>query len=273
MITYPNAKINLGLYITEKRPDGYHSIETVFVPVPKLCDILEIVPKSDQDESISFTQSGLEIDDDRNSNLCIKAFNLINQKVKLPKVAIHLHKQIPLGAGLGGGSSNGAFALKMLNQLAEKPLSQQELADSALELGSDCPFFLHNMPCFASGQGEKIEPLDLKLTGYHILLVNLGIHVNTGKAYACSNPQPAPFNLRLVETTPIEKWKNLVSNDFEKIVFTQHPQVESIKHKLYSIGALYASMSGSGSTVYGFFKNNPKVGELFGKMFTHISVL
>jgi 4-diphosphocytidyl-2-C-methyl-D-erythritol kinase len=273
MITFPNAKINLGLYITEKRSDGFHNIETVFLPVPKLCDILEIIQKTDQNEDISFTQTGIKIDGDRNSNLCVKAYNLISQRVKLPKVAIHLHKQIPLGAGLGGGSADGTFALKILNQLAEKPLHSNIIAELALVLGSDCPFFLHNTTCFASGQGEIIEPLDLKLIGYHILLVTPGIHVDTGKAYINSNPQPAPFNLRLVETTPIEKWKNLVSNDFEKIVFTQHPQVENIKDELYSMGALYASMSGSGSTVYGLFKNKPIVGEIFEEMFTHLSVL
>jgi 4-diphosphocytidyl-2-C-methyl-D-erythritol kinase len=271
MVSFPNAKVNLGLYITQKRDDGFHNIETVFLPVNKLCDILEIVPLSNKSSDVAFTQSGIIVDGDISDNLCVKAYNLLKEHVKLPSVAIHLHKQIPMGAGLGGGSANGAFTLKMLNQLIDNPLPNNELAELALILGSDCPFFLLNSPCFAGGRGEKIEPISLNLSGYSIVLVNPGIHVNTGKAYAMSAPQPAPFNLRQIETISIEKWKDLATNDFEKVVFPQHPQIEDIKNELYALGAIYASMSGSGSTVFGIFKQNPVLSVKLKSYFTHYS--
>ena len=186
---------------------------------------------------------------------------------------MHLHKQIPMGAGLGGGSADGAFALKMLNQLAENPLPNNKLASLALELGSDCPFFLENSPCFAAGRGEKLEPLSINLSNLYVALVNPNIHVNTGKAYGKSTPSPAPVDLRQLEKIPLEKWKNLVSNDFEKVVFAEHHTIGEIKDKLYDLGAVYASMSGSGSTVYGIFKDKPDIGNLFNGMFTHVSKL
>ncbi len=273
MISFPNAKINLGLYITEKRADGFHSIETVFLPIPKLCDILEVLPMPLQETPFLFSQSGLQVDGNEIDNLCVKAFNLLNKLVKLPEIAIHLHKQIPMGAGLGGGSADGAFALSMLNQLAEKPLPERELTKLALELGSDCPFFLKNSICFGSGRGEVLELVDIKLSGYYLLLVNPNIHVNTGIAYRQSTPSPAPFNLRQISDVPIDKWKNLVTNDFEKVVFPSHPEIELLKNELYSIGAVYSSMSGSGSTVFGIFRNKPEIPSSFKDYFTHISEL
>lgn len=273
MIVFPNAKINIGLYITEKRTDGFHNIETVFLPIPKLCDILEAIPLPNQIAPLSFSQRGFAVDGDSSSNLCVKAYNLFIKNRKLPKMAIHLHKQIPLGAGLGGGSSDGAFTLNLLNQLSEEPIPQTDLFSLALELGSDCPFFLANTPCFGSSRGEILEPIDLKLSGSFIVLVNPGIHVHTGKAYSQSTPQPAPYNLKLIERTPIEKWKYLVTNDFEKVVFPAHPKIKKVKDELYRLGAVYSSMSGSGSTVFGIFKNQPDIKGMFEGLHTHVSEL
>jgi len=273
MIAFPNAKINLGLFITEKRADGFHSIETIFVPIPKLCDILEIIPTQSQKAGMEFSQSGIAVEGDKSENLCVRAFNILKEHVELPKVAIHLHKQIPMGAGLGGGSADGAFTLELLNKMASNPLPESELAKLALQLGSDCPFFLINKPCFGTGRGEIIEPIDIKTENLYIALVNPGIHVHTGRAYSQSNPQPAPFNLRLLENFPIEKWEKLVSNDFEKVVFPIHPEIKRLKEKLYELGAVYSSMSGSGSTVYGIFRNPPLIEGHFQENFVHVSKL
>jgi 4-diphosphocytidyl-2-C-methyl-D-erythritol kinase len=273
MIAFPNAKINLGLYITEKRPDGFHNIETVFLPVPKLCDILEILPTNNKEYDIEFSQTGIAVDADSENNLCVKAYRLLEKEISMPSVKMHLHKQIPMGAGLGGGSADGAFALSLLNNLSQKPLSRNRLAEVALELGSDCPFFLTNKPCFGSGRGENLETLNISLTGYHLLLINPNIHVNTGMAYKQSKPTPAMFNLRSIAETPIEQWKELIINDFEKVVFQIHEEIEGLKNELYSLGAVYASMSGSGSTVFGIFKNAPNLKGKFTGLFTHCSEL
>jgi 4-diphosphocytidyl-2-C-methyl-D-erythritol kinase len=273
MISYPNAKINIGLYITERRPDGFHNIETVFFPIPSLCDILEILPLKNQVGKIKFTQSGLKVEGDPESNLCLKAFRIISKHINLPPISMHLHKQIPMGAGLGGGSADGAFALNMLNQLTKEPLPVNILSEIALELGSDCPFFLTNETCFGMGRGEKLEQLDLNLHGYNIVIVNPGVHINTALAYKKSNPATAPFNLRKLENIAIAKWNELVSNDFEKVVFLDYPEVLRIKNELYSMGAVYSSMSGSGSTVFGIFKIRPSIVGQFDNMFTHTSEL
>jgi 4-diphosphocytidyl-2-C-methyl-D-erythritol kinase len=273
MVTFPNAKINLGLFITERRADGYHNIETIFLPIPKLCDILEIVAPHNQEEEIILNQTGLTIDGNSTDNLCVKAYYKLKEKTQLPKVAIHLHKQIPMGAGLGGGSADGAFTLKMLNALALNPLNETDLSKVALSLGSDCPFFLKNTACFAKGQGEQIEPIELNLSDYHILLVNPGIHVATGMAYSQSTPRPAPVNLKVEAQSPIELWKGGIINDFEKIVFMHHPIIEKLKTELYGMGAVYASMSGSGSTVFGIFRGEPNIFGKFDGMHIHTSVL
>ncbi len=273
MVTFPNAKINLGLLITERRADGFHNIETIFVPIPKLCDILEIVAPQNQKEEIVFNQTGLKIDGNSNDNLCVKAFYKLKEKTQLPNVTIHLHKQIPMGAGLGGGSADGAFALKMLNTLTSNPISEVELANVALSLGSDCPFFLKNEPCFAKGKGELLEPIGLSLSGYNIVLINPGIHVATGMAYSQSTPRPAPINLKVEIQKPIEFWKESIVNDFEKVVFRHHSEIENVKTELYNLGAVYASMSGSGSTVFGIFKTEQNISRNFDKMFTYTSAL
>lgn len=273
MIMFPNAKVNLGLYITQKRNDGFHNIETLFLPVPKLCDILEILPQTNQSKAVVFTQTGIEVDADIDDNLCVKAYALLSKYADLPKVAMHLHKQIPLGAGLGGGSANGAFALKMLNEMASQGVDQNTLADIALELGSDCPFFLTNYPSFASGRGERLQEVNINLKGFYILLANPGIHVNTGKAYGLSTPKPALFNLRHIGQLPMEQWKESVYNDFEKVVFPLHPEIADLKEKFYQMGATYASMSGSGSTVFGFFSKRPDIDIIPKQFFTHLSEL
>lgn len=272
MVTFPNAKINLGLFITKRRPDGFHNIETIFLPVPKLCDILEIVAPQNQKEEVVFNQTGLTIDSNSNDNLCVKAYYRLKEKTQLPNVTINLHKQIPMGAGLGGGSADGAFALKMLNALAINQLNETELAKVALSLGSDCPFFLKNEPCFAKGQGEILEPIGINLLGYHIVLVNPGIHVATGSAYSQSTPQAAPVHLPIEIKKPIEHWQKTIVNDFEKVVFSHHAEIENVKTELYNLGAVYASMSGSGSTVFGIFRTKPNLSRYEG-LFTHISQL
>lgn len=274
MISYPNAKINIGLYITERLADGYHSIETVFLPIPNICDALEIVTLEGENEgTIRFQQTGIQVDADSEDNLCVRAYRTISQLTDIPSVAIHLHKQIPTGAGLGGGSSDGAFALRMLNSLSSSPLTDGELATLALSLGSDCPFFLENSPCHATGRGNRLTRIEPNLKGYHLVLVNPGIHVPTGKAYSLSKPKPSPIDLKQTVQTNVYNWKGVVANDFEEIVFALHPLIGALKAQLYDLGAIYASMSGSGSTVYGIFKERPDVEENFKNMFVHYSPL
>jgi 4-diphosphocytidyl-2-C-methyl-D-erythritol kinase len=258
MIAFPNAKINIGLYITGKRKDGFHNIETIFYPIPSLCDILEVIPSKHLNKAIKFSQSGLSVDGNFDDNLCVKAYHLLNQHTPLPKVEVHLHKQIPMGAGLGGGSADGSFALKMYNDMASNPLPAIELERIALELGSDCPFFLKNKPYLGKGRGEVLEPININLSGY-LMLVNPGVHVNTGLAYKECKPKPAHFNLNDIGNFPVTHWRENISNDFENIVFPVYPVVEQIKNKLYELGAVYASMSGSGSTVFAFFANEPSI--------------
>ena len=260
MIDYPNAKINLGLYITERRADGFHNIETVFVPIPSLCDILEVITTPNSTQPLVFSQTGLTVEGDINSNLCVKAHRILSRHTSLPNVSMHLYKQIPMGAGLGGGSADGAFALTMLNKLSNKPLSLTELSQIALELGSDCPFFLVNKPCFATGRGEILKPVHLSLSNMYIMLVNPNIEVNTGLAYRESTPKPAPTNLAVISEFPLVEWKDIIYNDFESTVCSHHPQIKGIKDKLYENGAIYSSMSGSGSTVFAIFRTEPPKG-------------
>lgn len=274
MITYPNAKLNLGLHVTRKREDGFHDIETLFLPVPGLTDILEIVLNPKQDKNVELFISGMPVEGSPEDNLCVKAYNLLAQQVELPKVGIYLHKQIPMGAGLGGGSANGAFTLKILNQLSSNPVSAKQLANLALQLGSDCPFFLQNKISFAQGRGEQLLEVDLDLKGIHLLLVNPGIGIHTGQAYGMIKPQPAPFDLRGIANLPKGQWREVVSNDFEKEVFLLHPRLQEIKTELYRLGAFYASMSGSGSTLFGLFEEKPnELGALAQEPFVHWSVL
>ncbi len=257
MIVFPNCKINLGLNILRKREDGFHDLETVFYPLA-LQDILEII-KNSENSSIVFSKSGLPVDDNNENNLCIKAFRLLKDKFPgVFPVEMHLHKAIPVGAGLGGGSSDGAFALKVLNELFSLQLSTEELKELASQLGSDCPFFIVNRPCFSKGRGELLEEIQLELPGYKFIIVNPGIHIDTGDMFNKIKPALPKIPLKEIIQQPVEKWKDEMKNDFEEIAFQLHPGIENIKEGLYNAGAVYASMSGSGSTVYGIFpKQHP----------------
>jgi 4-diphosphocytidyl-2-C-methyl-D-erythritol kinase len=253
VVSFPNCKINLGLNIISKRPDGFHDLETVFYPIA-INDVLEIVQQHET-TGINFTATGLPIDGDTASNLCIKAYHLLKKGFpNLPAINMHLHKNIPMGAGLGGGSADGAFALKMLNEKCGLNLSEHQLIQYALQLGSDCPFFILNQPCFAEGRGEKLQPLSLDLSAYQFVIINPGIHINTGWAFSQLAPKQAAKPVKAIIAQPIDTWQKELVNDFEAPVFSAHPEIRTIKENLYTQGAVYASMSGSGSTVYGIFE-------------------
>jgi len=259
MVIFPNCKVNLGLHIIRKRTDGFHDLETVFYPLP-LKDALEII-KADQTiantPEISFTASGLPIEGESSNNLCFKAYHLLKKDFPgLLKFNMHLHKVIPMGAGLGGGSADGAFALQLFNQLGNLGLSQQQLLDYALQLGSDCPFFILNKPCFATSRGEQMKELDLNLSGYRFVIVNPGINISTAWAFAHINPATPERQLTDIVSLPVSEWKNLLFNDFEAPVLQAYPALQHIKEQFYQTGALYASMSGSGSTFYGIYEKS-----------------
>ncbi len=274
MIVFPNCKINLGLQVLNKREDGFHNLETVFYPIP-LRDALEVIRSTDEktEATISFKSTGLIIEGDYHNNLCIKAYELLkNDFPTLPSVQMHLHKTIPMGAGLGGGSSDGAFALKLLNEKFQLGLSGQQLINYALQLGSDCPFFILNKPAFATGRGEVLEEVNLDLSDYHFAIINPGIHVNTGWAFGNLNLTDSSKrpDLRTIIQQPVITWKDQLINDFEEPVSKAHPEIASIKQQLYDAGALYASMSGSGSTVFGIFKVRPQL-EFTETYFIHLA--
>ncbi|MBI1781542.1 MAG: 4-(cytidine 5'-diphospho)-2-C-methyl-D-erythritol kinase [Sphingobacteriales bacterium] len=265
MIVFPNCKINLGLTITRKREDGFHDLETVFYPIA-IKDALEITQQPDANTPTTFTQSGITIEGNADDNLCLKAYHLLKKDFPhLPNIQLHLHKVIPMGAGLGGGSSDGAFTLKLLNQKFQLGLSVEQLIDYALQLGSDCPFFIINQPCFATGRGEFLQKITIDLSAYRFVIVNPGIHVNTGWAFSQLQLKPVSDILKMSDTLlqPVESWKDVLINDFEKPVFEKHPEIKNIKDKLYEAGAVYASMSGSGSTVYGLFTAKPMLENSF----------
>ena len=259
MIVYPNAKINIGLNIVGKRPDGFHNIETVFYPI-NLTDILEVVSSDEQENGISLATSGIQIDSRLGENLCEKAY----QKLKklspqiLPAKA-HLHKIIPIGAGLGGGSADASFMLKLLNDYFKLNHSSEILRKLASEIGSDCAFFIDNTPSFAHGRGELLKPIDLSLKGYKIQLINPGIHISTQLAYSGVQPSKPEISLEELVLRPPENWKDKIKNDFETHIFKMFPDIENIKNNLYRAGAVYASMSGSGSSVYGIFSETNKL--------------
>jgi 4-diphosphocytidyl-2-C-methyl-D-erythritol kinase len=248
MIVFPNAKINLGLQIVAKRPDGYHNLFSCFYPVG-WSDALEILPA----DELKFTSSGIDIPGDAAGNLCLKAYHLLKKDFDLPPVHIHLHKVIPIGAGLGGGSSDGAFTLKVLNELFKLNLSTAQLEGYARQIGSDCAFFVRNQPVFCFEKGDQFEDIALSLKDYFIVLVNPGIHISTAEAYAGIRPQMPEIDLKAVLQRPVEEWKLQVYNDFEKQLAINYPAIAQIKENLYQHGALYSSMTGSGSTVYGIF--------------------
>jgi 4-diphosphocytidyl-2-C-methyl-D-erythritol kinase len=263
MICFPNCKINIGLHITRKRDDGYHDLETVFCPIiPRslgeagLRDVLEVVPA----EVTTLHQSGRSVAGNHHDNLVWKAYQILQNKfpTKVPPLDIYLHKAIPMGAGLGGGSADGAFMLRLLNDYCGLQLSNNELADLALQLGSDCPFFIYNTPQFATGRGELMTEIAIDLSDYSIQLICPQVHVSTAAAFKMITPQPAAFDLRLLPRLPVAQWKDKIANDFEVPVFKQHPVLAEIKNQLYDGGAVYASMSGSGSSIFGLFPKGEK---------------
>jgi len=254
VILFPNAKINLGLHVTEKRPDGFHNIETVFYPV-HWHDVLEIIPS--ENNKIVFDSTGIEIDSPPDQNICIKAYNLLKSKQSIPGVHAHLHKNIPIGAGLGGGSSDAAFMLKGLNQLFKLQYSNETLKDMAMELGSDCAFFIDNEPAIAHGRGEILEPVLLGLGGLSIMVVNPGIHISTKEAYGAIQPAPPKENLSKIVEGSLMAWKDKLVNDFQHPMVEKYPEIGEAINKMYAFDAIYAAMSGSGSTVFGIFDRLP----------------
>jgi 4-diphosphocytidyl-2-C-methyl-D-erythritol kinase len=268
MVVFPNAKINIGLNIIEKREDGFHTIESVFYPVG-LCDALEVVENTeDTSERIIFTSSGIEIPGNVNDNLCWYAYHLIAADYALPNVKVHLHKHIPIGAGLGGGSADAAFFIKLLNDKFELGISWGEMHHYARQLGSDCSFFISNKPAFAEGRGDQYESMKLDLSAYYVALVYPAIHINTAKAYSGVMPKNTVRSLENdILNLPIEQWKDIVHNDFENSIFPQFSEIKKIKEELYSLGAIYAAMSGSGSAVFGIFKNKTDLKNNFPNAF------
>lgn len=265
MLCFPNCKINIGLYVTNKRADGYHDLETVFYPLSAsavgdnylpLRDVLEVIPAAKSE----MTLTGRRVAGDAQNNLVWKAYQLLQRDFadKIPPLHIYLHKVIPMGAGLGGGSADGSFMLRLLNDYCALQLSKETLADYALQLGSDCPIFIYNTPMFATGRGEKMTAVPLDVSGYSVQLICPHVHVSTAEAFATLTPARPPFDLRKLHELPIAEWKNKIGNDFEKTVFRQHPELASIKQQLYDQRAVYASMTGTGSAVYGIFPKGIK---------------
>lgn len=255
MVAFPPCKINIGLYVINKRDDGYHNLVSCFYPVP-WTDVLEVIPS----EKLSFSCSGSIIPGNENDNLCLKAYALLRKEFDLPAVKIHLHKIIPTGAGLGGGSSDAAYTLRMLNTIFKLNLSSEKLSYYASILGSDCSFFIYDKPRLATSRGEILSDMSLSLSGHHLIIVKPEVHVSTAEAYGGVTPQPANINLEeFLQNQSIRKWKGVVKNDFEDSVFKNHPVINDIKNRLYEKGALYASMSGSGSAVFGIFESNPGI--------------
>lgn len=268
MITFPNAKINIGLNIIEKRPDNYHNLQSVFYPV-QLKDALEVIENKEKNAGpVIFTSSGIPIPGNGSDNLCCKAYRLIHADYPLPPVKIHLHKHIPIGAGLGGGSADAAFFIKLIKELFDLSISWGEMHHYARSLGSDCSFFITNKPVFAEGKGDEYESIGLDLRSYFIVLIYPNIAVSTATAYQQVKPQkPARSLEHDILNLPVEQWKDYIKNDFEQSVFEVYPVLKSIKKKLYANGAVYASMSGSGSAMYGLFKQPVSLKEVFPNAF------
>jgi len=256
MITHPNAKINLGLYITEKRPDGYHNLETVFYPVTCLTDTL-IIERDVRIDDIEYRQLGNSINCSAENNLVVRAYRLLQTLSGIKGVRITLEKHIPSGAGLGGGSADAAFTLKTLNNIFELNISDNELATLAKKLGADCPFFIYNKPMLATGIGDILTPIDIDLNDYMIDIIKPEVFVSTAEAYAGVKPKQPTENLKhLITNTPIEKWREVLHNDFEDTVLLRHPEIATVKQDMYTRGAIYSAMSGSGSAVFGIFKKS-----------------
>ena len=267
MITYPNAKINLGLNIVEKRPDGYHNLETVFYPI-NLQDALEVNDLEGEGE-YALKISGTPIEGELDNNLVVKAYRLLKKDFPdMGPINIHMYKHIPTGAGLGGGSADAAFMLKLLNEKFKLNLSIEKLEEYAAILGADCAFFIQNKPVFASGIGNIFEEINLSLKGYYLVLIKPDIFVSTKDAFANIIPMKPNHSLKEIIRMPVETWRATMKNDFEDSVFKKFPEIAAIKDKLYDMGAIYASMSGSGSSVFGIFREQVEhVDEVFSGCF------
>ena len=257
MIAFPNAKINIGLNVTRKREDGYHDLETIFYPL-LIRDAVEII----EADELQFSSTGIVIPGNADENICLKAYSLLKRDYDLPPLHIHLHKNIPIGAGLGGGSADAAFLIKLLNDKFNLGLSIADMENFARRIGADCAFFISNKPVYAFGKGDVFEDIDLDLSAYYKVLVMPPVHVSTQDAYAGIKPKLAQTSLKELVSLPIENWKDSVKNDFEDSVFVKYPVISDLKKALYDHGAAYASMSGSGASVYGLFKNPIALGEL-----------
>ncbi|WP_428664983.1 4-(cytidine 5'-diphospho)-2-C-methyl-D-erythritol kinase [Runella sp.] len=258
MITFPNAKINIGLHITEKRSDGFHNLESCFYPVG-WSDVLEVIPANE----FSFSSSGIDIPGDPAKNLCVKAYELLKNDFDLPPLAMHLLKIIPIGAGMGGGSSDAAFTLTLLNQFYRLELSTEALENYARRLGSDCAFFIQNKPVYCYEKGDRFADISLSLKGKYILLVYPNLHISTAEAYAGVKPQVPTVNLLEALQRPMPEWRHCIQNDFEKGLFQKYPVLPEIKALLYGKGAVYAAMTGSGSTIYGIFEKAADLENIF----------
>ena len=263
MLTFPCAKINLGLNITSKREDGYHNLETIFYPVP-LTDALEVKLMHDDfpsDEPCDLKITGNAVDCDEKNNLVVKAYTLLAQDFKLPRVHTHLVKRIPMQAGLGGGSADGAFMIRLLDERFRLNMGIAEMERYASRLGSDCAFFITAEPSFATGRGEVLEPVNIaeqNLQGYYIAIVKPAIAVSTREAFQqiiCRQPE---YCCRDIVRQPVETWKTVLTNDFEEPAFKQYSELADIKQRLYDLGAVYAQMSGSGSAFFGLFRTDPQ---------------
>ena len=276
MICHPNAKINLGLNVTERRPDGYHNLETVFYPIP-VCDALQVETNADIPSAIfpegcavhvdklpdyTLSTAGIDIDCPPENNLLIKALRALKQDFDLPHLYIYMYKQIPSGAGLGGGSSDAAFMMKTLNAMFSLGLGDDELERRVAVLGADCAFFVRNLPVFATGIGNIFSPLELSLAGWHLVLVKPDIFVSTKEAYSGIRPHRPAVPVTDIVRRPVEEWRGLLDNDFEEGIFALHPAIAGIKEQLYARGAAYAAMSGSGSSVFGLFRQMQDEAEL-----------
>ena len=257
MLAFANAKINLGLQVTEKRVDGYHNVDTVFYPV-KIKDVIEI----NDAETTSFVSSGIEIPGNPSDNLCLKAFHLLQKEFNLPPQKITLLKNIPIGAGLGGGSSDAATLVRLLNDKFSLGLTELQMEQYVRPLGADCAFFIGNRPVYAQGKGDEFSPINIDLSAYEIVVVNPNIHVSTADAYSGIIPSVPAASVKDLIHLPVEQWKSSIFNDFERSVFQKFPKIKELKETLYDRGAVFALMSGSGSSVFGIFENKVDLQEL-----------
>lgn len=260
MINFPNCKLNLGLFVISKRTDGFHNIETVMIPV-NITDILEIIISPVQ--HFTFNITGIEISGDIKDNLVVRAYELLKVDFNLPPVEIHLHKIIPAGAGLGGGSADAAFTIRMINTLFRLNLTHQKMEDYARQLGSDCAFFIANKPVIAHGKGDEFEAIDVSPENCFITIVKPEIAINTREAYSLIKPAESGRSLRQIIKQPVEQWRDVLVNDFEKVLFPEYSAINAVKEKLYDLGAVYSSMTGSGSAVYGIFRKPAEVKNQF----------